>query len=163
MAQESQDLQDVQIREQDEKNAAQALLILSVNSSEKKRKKMEVLHSHECKTKKMVTGKKTDCRLCFSKNFCFEHGKTREGSYPRKRDCTTCKPQSQRKNMCVHHKPTCQDKANCMGCLRKDRCMLCSGCSCEVQRLLHECLTCTPNIANWRKKCRVQTCSTPAV
>lgn len=77
---------------------------------------------------------RTDCFTCNPKIFCHEHI-TRERRHPRKSDCAQCRreagklPWDPRKNMCrLHHKPGCTNRASCVGCLRKDCCLVCSGC-----------------------------------
>lgn len=114
---------------------------------------------------------KWDCSACNKKDFC-EH-LTREGLFSRWRDCRTCNPlqwvslrefacagqladwsylQARKKQngMCGHHKVGCSSAVgwDCPGCLRKDRCMECTGCGCEGAKkvLKPYCFTCTPHM-----------------
>lgn len=79
---------------------------------------------------------RTDCIQCNPKNFCLvDDHMTRERRPPRKSDCAGCRreagklPWPAHKNMCGHHKPDCANPALCLyGCIRKDCCVVCSGC-----------------------------------
>lgn len=143
-----------------EVDAAQTLLRLqqtavnSLNGTKAKSYKRKNPRKHWCTPNdEWRTGTKWDCRCCSKKNFCFAHGLSREGKYPRVRDCVECRPDlvSMRsgKNKCGHHKPNCDDPI-CKGCLRKDRCMICFKCKCEQPKLLNECNLCNGKIARKR-------------
>ena len=140
-----------------EVDAAQALLCLrqttvhSLNGTKTKSGQSKNPRKHWCQEKaEWRTGTKWDCRCCGKKNYCFAHGKSREGKYPRVRDCVQCRPDlvwmRSGKNKCGHHKPNCND-SDCKGCLRKDRCMICFKCECEQPKLLNECILCNGKIA----------------
>ena len=95
-------------------------------------------------------GKSTDCMQCNPMEFCMLPGHlTRQRTYPRKRDCPSCKramgqdPYPLKKNMCHHHKIECKDPASCPGCMRKDACPECSMCEHrKKKRDCHECSNC---------------------
>lgn len=51
--------------------------------------------------------------------------------------------------MCGHHKTGCGaavGMGECLGCLRRDCCIICFGCDCEGEAkvLKHYCYTCSP-------------------
>ena len=95
----------------------------------KKRKRDTKKLTHNCPKQggKEESGTRFDCILCSPHNFCFDHT-TREDKHPRKRDCVCSPKKNPRKNLCVHHKPSCIDKEACRGCERKDCCRICHIC-----------------------------------
>lgn len=121
----------------------------------------------------MKPWQKHDCKKCAPHNFCWAH-RSRENKRPRARDCAQCKKQRKlenhengwhvMKNKCGHHKPNCKG-GDCMGCLRKDNCILCGSCDCEgdKKKLLHRCEECKVNrraLKNWwfRKEAEDRVC-----
>ena len=130
----------------DESTAAEGLMQLSsIRQWRKNKRGTTRLITHVCINGQSAAGRKPDCSVCQPKNFCLNPlHQTREGTQPRARDCSICHPHKfKRKNLCQHHKVACGGKEGCLGCLRRDRCLICNGCKCPTKKLKQDCPTCS--------------------
>ena len=145
-----------------ERDAVSALLGLSSSGVSKARKLKRDTVSLKGQGGLKEPGKAANYR---PETFCLDPMHiTREGTHPRKRDCSKCNAgKLRRKNLCKHHKVGCTIEG-CQGCLRRDRCLQCNACCCEVnKKLLQECelcsgLFCEHGVHKWNRAKAKCTC-----